>query len=177
MQVPPSIPPGLIAITGDERTGKTSYLLRLCGKLPTRPNETAHPDARWLDLALPAQDDQTPEQVWSALKASSSGWDSALQHDLIDALKLLPHLGKPLFKLSTGSRRKVALVGLMSCGATVICLDQPYAALDMASIQVLRGFLLDMSDHTARTWVVADYEADQQLPWQRIISLDPSGSS
>ena len=90
----------------------------------------------------------------------------------MDAVALTPHQGKQLFTLSAGSRRKVALVGLLACGATVTCLDQPYAALDQASIRVIRTFLGDMTDHAARTWVVADYEADPQLDWRRVIALD-----
>jgi hypothetical protein len=50
-------------------------------------------------------------------------------------------------------------------------LDQPYAALDMASIRVLRTFLQDMANHTRRSWVVADYEADASLPWRQVIAL------
>ena len=92
--------------------------------------------------------------------------------ELAQALKLDAHLGKKLFMLSAGSRRKVALVGLLASGATVTGLDQPYAALDMASIQVLREFLDDMAAHATRSWVVADYEADARLPWKQIISLD-----
>jgi energy-coupling factor transporter ATP-binding protein EcfA2 len=87
---------------------------------------------------------------------------------------LRPHLEKSLSMLSTGSRRKLALVGLLACGATVTCLDQPYAALDSASIKVLREFLNDMSDHPTRSWVIADYQADPQLSWRQVISLDQS---
>lgn len=167
--------PGLIAVTGDEGTGKTSYLRRLCGALPTLPalpTETAHPDAQWLDLGLPGQDDQTPQQVWSALQARCPGWNLSLQQELIEALDLSDHVDKKLFMLSRGSRRKVALVGLLACGASVTCLDQPYAALDWASVQVIRDFLNDMGEHPTRSWVVADYEADPSLPWRRVISLD-----
>lgn len=58
--------------------------------------------------------------------------------------------------LSPGSRRKVALAGLLVAGATVTCLDQPHVALDMASVRVLREeFLPDQTDHPARTSVVA----------------------
>lgn len=153
-------PTGLIAITGGERTGKTSYL------------QQAHADARWLDLALPARDKQTAGQVWATMQATSPQWNAALHAELVDALKLTAHLDKQLFMLSAGSRRKVALAGLLACGATVTCLDQPYAALDMASIQVVRGFLHDMAAHSSRTWMVADYEADPQLPWRQVISLD-----
>jgi energy-coupling factor transporter ATP-binding protein EcfA2 len=83
----------------------------------------------------------------------------------------LPHAEKKLFMLSAGSRRKVALAGLLACGAQVTCVDQPYVALDLASIKVIRDFLHDMASHPSRIWVVADYEADPQLPWQRVISL------
>jgi len=155
------LPPGLVAVTGDERTGKTTLLRRL----------GAEPSALWLDLSLPGQDDQTPQQVWDALRPQCPRWNAQLQQDLARALDLLPHLGKTLFMLSTGSRRKVAVVGLLASGATVTCLDQPFAALDAPSARVIREFLADMADHETRTWVVADYEADARLPWRRHIAL------
>lgn len=98
-------------------------------------------------------------------------WDSQLQRDLVEALDLDQHLGKKLFMLSTGSRRKVALVGLLASGASITCLDQPFDALDAASVRVIREFLGDMADHPSRTWVVADYEADPRLPWRRLVAL------
>ena len=167
-----SFPPGLTAVTGAERSGKTSLLRRLCGDLPALSGEAAHPDAQWLDLALPNQDEHTPQQVWATAHARSPNWSAELHQELVDALSLSAHQDKNLFMLSTGSRRKVALVGLLACGAQLTCLDQPYAALDMASIKLIRGFLQDMAEHASRSWVVADYEADPQLPWRRVIVLD-----
>jgi ABC-type transport system involved in cytochrome c biogenesis ATPase subunit len=120
---------------------------------------------------LPAQDDNTAQQVWAALQARSPLWDAALHQQLLTALALPPHQDKKLYMLSTGSRRKVALAGLLACGATVTCLDQSYAALDRASIRVLQDFLQDMAEHPRRSWVVADYEADPALPWRRVIAL------
>lgn len=155
------LPPGLVAVTGDERTGKTSLLRRL----------GADPAALWLDLSLPGQDDQTPAQVWDGLRQRCPRWDMQLQQGLAEALDLLPHLGKQLFMLSTGSRRKVALVGLLASGATVTCLDQPFDALDARSARVIRDVLTDAADHTTRTWVVADHEADARLPWRRRVAL------
>jgi ABC-type lipoprotein export system ATPase subunit len=155
------LPTGLVAVTGDEGAGKTR-LLRCFGEQPS---------ALWLDLSLPGQDDQTPQQVWDALRPRCPQWNAPLQQDLTDALGVLPHLGKQLFMLSTGSRRKVALVGLLASGATVTCLDQPFAALDGPSARVVRDFLADMAGHASRTWVVADYEADARLSWQRQITL------
>ena len=155
------LPPGLVAVTGDEGAGKTSLLRRL----------GADPAGLWLDLSLPGNDDQTPPQVWDALRQRCPLWGVPLQQDLIDALGLAPHLGKTLSMLSTGSRRKVALVGLLASGATVTCLDQPFAALDAASAAVIRDFLAEAAGHTSRTWVVADYEADARLTWRRRVAL------
>ncbi len=167
-----SLPPGLIAVTGGEQSGKTSWLRRLSGDLPALPAAAAQPDAQWLDPGLPAQDEHTALQVWQTLQARSPRWNAALHRDLVEALGMLPHAEKKLFMLSTGSRRKVALAGLLACGATITCLDQPYAALDLASIRVIRAFLQDMAEHTRRSWVVADYVADPDLPWRQIIALD-----
>lgn len=94
-----------------------------------------------------------------------------LQQELGQALDLHAHLGKKLFMLSTGSRRKVAVVGLLASGMKLTCLDQPFVALDAVSTRVIREFLCDMADHQTRTWVVADYEADPRLPWRRQIAL------
>lgn len=158
---PHPLPRGLVAVTGDEGSGKTRLLRRL--------GEQA--GALWLDLSLPGQDEHTPLHVWAALAPRCPGWNAPLQQELVEALGLGPHLDKKLFMLSTGSRRKVALVGLLASGATVTCLDQPFAALDATSAGVVREFLSDMAGHASRTWVVADYVADARLPWVRTIAL------
>ena len=156
------LPPGLVAVTGDEGSGKTRLLRRLGER----------DDALWLDLALPGQDDATPAQVWDAVRSRCPRWNAVLLDELVDALALRPHLEKKLFMLSTGSRRKVALAALLAGGATLTCIDQPFDALDAPSGRVVRAFLADMAGHDARTWVVADYEADARLPWTTELRLD-----
>ena len=154
--------PGLNAVTGDEGSGKTRLLRELSESVA---------DALWLDLRLPEHDDQTPESVWHMLQARCPQWNPDLQADLAQALHLQDHLGKRLFMLSAGSRRKVALAGLLASGARIVCIDQPYAALDLASIRVIQEFLGDMTEHPDRAWVVADYEADESLPWRSEVVL------
>jgi ABC-type multidrug transport system ATPase subunit len=161
------LPPGLVAVIGDERTGKTTLLRRIAAEVP---------DALWLDLALPQEDESTPLAVWAGLQQQWPRWNAELQRDLVEAFDLAEHVGKKLFMLSTGSRRKVAIVGLLASGAQVTCLDQPFGALDNASARVLREFLGDVADHPVRTWVLADYEADARLPWRRVIDLDEAGA-
>ena len=154
--------PGLNAVTGDEGSGKTQLLRELAD---------SQPDALWLDLRLPEHDQQTPLEVWQQLQTRCPDWSLALQDELAQALQLEDHLGKRLFMLSAGSRRKVALVGLLASGVTVTLMDQPYAALDLPSVRVIREFLEDMAEHPSRAWVVADYEADDALPWRSIVSI------
>lgn len=166
---------GLVAVSGEEGTGKTRLLRWLAGESDAQLGQIPRPDGLWLDLSLPGQDELTPREVWNTLRQRCPRWDPALHEDLAQAFRLQPHLGKKLSMLSTGSRRKVALVALLAAGATVTCLDQPFAALDGPSARVVREFLADMADHPSRTWVVADYVADPRLPWRREVSLERHG--
>lgn len=165
------IRPGLTALVGDEGTGKTALLRVLAGDLQPDRGQVHGPQALWLDLRLPTHDEHTPLEVWAALQDHCTAWDHELQHELTQTLQLEEHLHKRLFMLSTGSRRKVGLVGLLASSAAITCIDQPFAALDMASIQQLRNFLQEAALHPSRAWVVADYEADPHLPWSAICTL------
>ena len=100
----PTLPPGLVAVIGDERTGKTTLLRRLAGEGPGAP------DGLWLDLALPGDDQRLPADVWADLRVRYPSWNDTLHADLVEALGLTPHAHKPLYMHSTGSRRKLGLV-------------------------------------------------------------------
>jgi ABC-type multidrug transport system ATPase subunit len=175
------ISPGLTAITGDEGVGKSLLLRLLCGlaqphagqvtPMDTRGSGAPTLDTCCLDLRLPDDDAHTPREVWQRLQGTFAQWDEPLLQALAEALQLTPHLNKPLFQLSTGSRRKVGIAASLASGATVVALDQPYVALDMASIHVLRDVLREAAAHPSRAWLVADYEADPTLPWRQVIAL------
>ena len=165
------IEPGLLAIIGDEGVGKTLLLHWLAGLASPAAGSVSAVDACCLPLSLPEDDAHTPHEVWQRLRHQFARWSDDMLEDLIDALDLRPHAHKALFKLSTGSRRKVGIAASLASGATLVCLDQPWMGLDMASIRVLREFLHDMAEHPNRVWIVADYEADPTLPWRQIVAL------
>lgn len=183
------LPPGVSAVTGDEGRGKTRLLRWLAADLTPDTGEmrvllpggeqvTWPTDAQryrqevfFADLRLPECDDDTPLQCWDALRTRYPRFNNGLLQELIESLKLGEHTAKRLFMLSAGSRRKVGLAGALACGATVTLLDQPFAALDLASIREVLGFLQDMSDHPNRAWVVADYEAPQGVALAAHIAL------
>ena len=167
-----ALPPGLVAVVGDEQTGKTTYLRRLSGDAPASQGDVlpAVPVA-WCDLSLTASDAHTPQHVVAQASTRAPAWDAKLAAHWVAVWGLAPHMEKPLYMLSTGSRRKVALLTLLASGAPVVCLDQPYAALDMASIRALREYLLAQAEHPLRTWVIADYAVDEALLWRIVITL------
>jgi ABC-type multidrug transport system ATPase subunit len=95
-----------------------------------------------------------------------------LLQELADALDMHQHREKRLNMLSTGSRRKVMVVAALASGATVTLMDQPFAALDLASIRIIKDFLQEAAEHPSRAWIVADYEAPHDLPLASVLSLN-----
>jgi ABC-type nitrate/sulfonate/bicarbonate transport system ATPase subunit len=68
-------------------------------------------------------------------------------------------MGKQLFMLSTGSKRKVWLTAAFASGAALLLLDEPFAALDAPSIAFVKEQLQGISAHAGRAAVIADYAA------------------
>jgi ABC-type Mn2+/Zn2+ transport system ATPase subunit len=90
---------------------------------------------------------------------------------LVDVLGLAPHIDKPLYMHSTGSKRKVWLAAALASGATLTLLDEPFAALDKSSIRRILELLQEAAQHTHRAWVVADYEAPPGVALAHTIDL------
>lgn len=166
------IAPGVTWVGGDESTGKTTLLRLLAGELTAQSGtlqingisfkEQPHAyrnQVAWVDPRTQAFDTVTPQTYWDGLRRQHPGFANDLLLDLIDGLALESHLPKSLYMLSTGTRRKVFLAGALACGAAVTLLDEPFAALDRASIALVLELLQEASAHASRAWVVADYVA------------------
>ena len=91
--------------------------------------------------------------------------------ELVDGFALGPHLAKPMYMLSTGSRRKVWLTAAFAAGTPLTLIDQPFAALDAPSIRFLRELLSDAADHAARAWLLADHEAPEGIALKKTIEV------
>ena len=165
------IVPGLNAITGDEQTGKTTLLRALCNKAPPDQTTPIATPAFGLLFEPPHPGDPTPDDLWRAAQARCPRWSEQACSDLIDRLAFAPHRHKTLSMMSTGTRRKVETIAVLASGATVMCLDQPYASLDMPSIDALRDHFRTIGQHTDQALVIADYEPDPRLHWQQVIAL------
>ena len=91
-------------------------------------------------------------------------------------LSLDEHQYKPLYMLSTGTKRKVWLAGAFACAAEVTFLDEPFSALDKPSIRFVTEQLAREAAEAARgdhkrAWVIADYAAPGGLPLANLIDL------
>ncbi|RZS58593.1 ABC transporter ATP-binding protein [Sphaerotilus mobilis] len=154
--------PGLTLVRGGEGRGKTTLLRLLAGELQPSTGTLVRPAGR---VCLPQPSDQACDaQVardW--LAAQLAGVDLRQAAPLIDAFGLAPHIDKPMFMLSTGSRRKVGLVAAALAGAPLTLLDQPYAALDARSCRIVSELLAEAAESRERCWVVADHERPSWL--------------
>ncbi len=167
-------PAGVSWICGDEGTGKTTLLRLLASDVQATAGKLIAPqgDVFWVDLQDPVHDTTTVQACWDALRARWPNWNDELLHDLAEELDMTQHLDKRLNMLSTGSRRKVMVLAALASGAAVTLLDQPFAALDLASIRILHELLHEAAEHPSRAWIVADYEAPSDLPVVSVLNLD-----
>jgi ABC-type multidrug transport system ATPase subunit len=166
--------PGVSWVCGDEGKGKTTLLRLLAGDVQPATGHVVAPEGGvfWVDLQDAAHDSTTVQASWDALRAHYPRWNQDLLQDLAEELDMTQHLDKRLNMLSAGSRRKVMVVAALASGATVTLLDQPFAALDLASVRVIHEFLQEAAEHPSRAWIVADYEAPTHLPLASVLNLD-----
>ncbi len=165
---------GVSWICGDEGTGKTTLLRVLAGDVQHTTGQVFAPEGGvfWVDLQDAAHDTTTVQACWDALRAQWPTWNDELLHDLAQELDMHRHLDKRLNMLSAGSRRKVMVIAALTSGAAVTLLDQPFAALDLASMRLILEFLHEAAEYPSRAWIVADYEAPHDWPLARVLNLD-----
>ena len=178
------LPPGLSLVRGGDGSGKTTLLRLLAGEMPGDTGDLWLQGCRLseqpaayraqlfrVDHQAAGLDQITPEAHLVSLQARYPSFDAARLPALIDGLGLAPHWHKPMYMLSTGSRRKVGLAAAFTAGAALTLLDEPFAALDRPSITFVLARLQQAAADPARVWVLADYQAPLGLPLTRVLEL------
>jgi ABC-type multidrug transport system ATPase subunit len=180
-----SVPAGITYIVGDESCGKSTLLRLFAGDLMPQAgsiaicgiSSTDNPAAYkkhvfWIDPRTSTHDHISPNEYFDLQRTVYPEFDDALLLDLIDGLSLSDHVSKAMYMLSAGSKRKVWLAAAFAIGAFVTLIDEPFAALDKASINFLLERLERVAKITSRAWVIADYEVPENLTPVFTIDLD-----
>ena len=179
-----NIASGIALIRGGDGRGKSTLLRLLAGALPAQSGQLhingidlqAQPanykaNIFWAEPRSDAFDPLTVPDYFELQRGSHAGFDDAVLADMTNGLGLQEHLHKQLFMLSTGSKRKVFLAAAFASSAAVTLLDEPFAALDTASIGFILAWFKGAASCTDRAWVIADYVASDGLPMAQVIDL------
>jgi ABC-type multidrug transport system ATPase subunit len=178
------ITPGLTLVQGGDGCGKSTLLRLLAGELEADAGQLQingidlalqgaayRQHVFWVDPRSEAFDQISVRDYFASLPARHPGFDLPALATLVDGWSLAPHLDKHFYMLSTGSRRKVWLAAAFASNATVTLLDDPFAALDGASIAYLMTLLERAASDPARASILAHYEAPGKVALAATIAL------
>jgi ABC-2 type transport system ATP-binding protein len=178
-----SIGTGVTLMVGDTGSGKSTLLRILAGVQPAdgrltlsgvRLDESAEAYRRNVFFVEPTTsvfDRLTARACAASLREGDAAFDERAWHELIEGLSLTPHLDKPMYMLSTGSKRKVWLASALASGQPLTVLDEPAAALDAGSIRCLWRALGERAKVSERTIIIASAERIDQIPLAGTIEL------
>ncbi len=178
------LPTGVTLLDGDTGSGKTTLLRLLAGDLRADSGRltldgldpAADPVAYRRSLCAfdprdPAWDDLTPAGLMAAQRAAHPGLDESAWQRHLDGFGLSPHLAKPFYALSTGSRRKAGLAVALASGAALTLLDEPTAGLDAGSVAYLLRSLAEAARQPRRALLLAGGHGLAGLPGAGLITL------
>lgn len=163
-----ALPAGVSWLGGESGSGKSSLLRLLRGEQPLDGSlnlagvrladdpEAYRRQVFWHDPGDDSLDALRPAELAQRLQAGFPHWQGPAWDEHLDGFGLAPHAGKPLYALSTGTRRKVWLAAAFSARATLCLLDEPTAGLDRTSVEYLAHVLSDpLWKNTGRVVLVA----------------------
>jgi ABC-type multidrug transport system ATPase subunit len=182
------VPAGLCLVRGGDGRGKTTLLRLLAGEVAADSGnlqikgvqlhaapELYRQQVYWMEPRSTAFDQVSPTDYFASLPGTYPHRNAAALTELTEGLSLTEHLHKPIYMLSTGSKRKVWLAAAFASGAAVLLLDDPCAALDKPSIAFVMQQLRKLAQQSAQACVVAHYavlaDAQGALPLAATIDL------
>ena len=171
-----SVGEGVTLMYGDTGTGKSTLLRVIAGTLPASGRLTlaggrldAEPEAYkrsvfFCDPATDAFDPITARACTALLSEGDGGFDAALWQTLVEGFSLQPHIEKPMYMLSTGSKRKVWLAAALASSRPLVLLDEPEGALDARSIGCLWKTIGSLAARPGHAIVIASSARLEHVP-------------
>jgi ABC-type multidrug transport system ATPase subunit len=177
--------PGLTVVLGGESTGKSTLVQLLAGIISPQAGELTLGDANlgreqqryrqsvaWCHPKDETAKDLTAVALFERMRQHYPDVNTAELNGLTTGFSLQEHLHKPIYMLSTGTRHKVFLTATLTSGAKLVLLDDPFAALDMASILFLKKCLSGWAQRTSKACVITLHEAPRDLEVTDTINLN-----
>lgn len=172
-----SLGEGVTLLHGDTGSGKSTLLRVIAGALPSASGTLtlagvrldAEPEAYrrnvfFCDSAAEAFDQFTARACTATLSEGDAGFDAALWQALVEGFSLAPHIEKPMYMLSTGSKRKVGLAAALASGRPLVLLDEPEGALDARSIGCLWQAVASRAGRAGHAIVIASSARLDHVP-------------
>jgi ABC-type nitrate/sulfonate/bicarbonate transport system ATPase subunit len=170
-------PREVVAVVGPSGCGKSTLLELVCGLAP--------PDAGTIESApaalMPQRDGLLPwlsalDNAAISLRMAGAGRAAAraAAHEHFAAFGLEGFERARPSELSGGMRQRVAFLRTLLAGRPVLCLDEPFGALDALTRGQMQRWLADALDKEPRTVLLVTHDVEEAvLLADRIVLLSP----
>lgn len=170
-------PGEVVAVVGASGSGKSTLLELVCG--------LQQPDAGRVDagravlmpqrdLLLPWLDARDNAALPLRLDGTAKDAARARAHELLARLGLEGFERARTWQLSGGMRQRVAVARTLLAGAPILCLDEPFGALDAITRADAQAWLAETLAQEPRTTLLVTHDVEEAaLLADRIVVLSP----
>ena len=166
-------PREIVAVVGPSGCGKSTLLDLVCGL--TQPTSgTVEADAATL---MPQRDALLPwlsAQDNAALALRLQGRDTAEVRPYFEQFGLAGFEDSRPAQLSGGMRQRVAFLRTLMAGTPVLCLDEPFGALDALTRVQMQAWLAESLAREPRTTLLVTHDVEEAVVLaDRVVLLSP----
>jgi NitT/TauT family transport system ATP-binding protein len=173
-----SVAPGeVVAVVGPSGCGKSTLLELVCGLLEPDSGTVSAPPA----ALMPQRDGLLPwlsalDNAALALRVAGRTRDDAraAAHSLFGEFGLAGFETARPGALSGGMRQRVAFLRTLLAGRSVLCLDEPFGALDALTRTTMQDWLAGALAREPRTVLLVTHDVEEAaLMADRVVLLSP----
>jgi ABC-type nitrate/sulfonate/bicarbonate transport system ATPase subunit len=170
-------PGEVVAVVGASGSGKSTLLELVCGLQQPDAGTVAAGRAVLMpqrDLLLPWLDARDNAALPLRLDGTAKDDARARAHELLVRLGLEGFERARTWQLSGGMRQRVAVARTLLAGAPILCLDEPFGALDAITRADAQAWLAETLAQEPRTVLLVTHDVEEAaLLADRIVVLSP----
>ena len=170
-------PGEVVAVVGPSGCGKSTLLELVCGLADADAGTVSSPPAALMpqrDALLPWLSALDNAALARRVAGDARAVARARAHEHFAAFGLEGFEGARPGELSGGMRQRVAFLRTLLAGRPVLCLDEPFAALDALTRGQAQGWLGDALAREPRTVLLVTHDAEEAvLLADRVVVMSP----